>query len=145
MVQIADAWTAAERWVAAWTRAWPARDPGPIAALYADKTSYRALAFREPDLGLEGVRRYPSENLAVEEDVECRFGDPIVAGDRAAVEWWASWVEEGEPLTLAGVTVLRFDGDGKGRRPPRLLEPGRPPPAAVRGLVKGGARPGCGP
>jgi hypothetical protein len=37
---------------------------------------------------------------------------PIVDGDRAAIEWWASWTEHGEPLTLAGSTFLRFDGDG---------------------------------
>ena len=34
------------------------------------------------------------------------------AGDRAAVEWWASWREDGELLTLAGTTVLRFGPDG---------------------------------
>ena len=93
--------------------AWPARDPEPIAALYSESASYRALAFREPDLGHEGVRRYLTETFADEEDVECRFGAPIVSGSRAAVEWWASWVEEGRPLTLAGVTVLRFDDEGK--------------------------------
>ena len=43
----------------------------------------------------------------------CRFGEPVVSGDRAAVEWWASWIEEGETITLAGVTMLRFDDDGK--------------------------------
>ncbi|MGH9295951.1 MAG: hypothetical protein ACRD0B_11515, partial [Acidimicrobiales bacterium] len=31
---------------------------------------------------------------------------------RAAVQWWGSWVEGGEPITLAGVTVLVFDADG---------------------------------
>ena len=36
-----------------------------------------------------------------------------MSGSRAAVEWWASWVEDGRPLTLAGVTVLRFDARGK--------------------------------
>jgi hypothetical protein len=108
-----DAETPARRWVEAWTRAWPARDPEPIAALYSESASYRALAFREPDLGHEGVRRYLTETFAAEEDVECRFGEPIVSGSRAAVEWWASWVEDGRPLTLAGVTVLRFDARGK--------------------------------
>lgn len=110
---MADAGVAARRWVSAWTESWPAHDPGPIASLYAETASYRALAFREPDLGLEGVRRYLRENFDAEEDIECRFGDPIVDGDRAAVEWWASWIEDGRPLTLAGVTVLRFDDGGK--------------------------------
>ena len=46
-------------------------------------------------------------------NIECRFGEPIVSGDRAAVEWWGSWREQGQELTFAGVTVLRFDGQGK--------------------------------
>jgi predicted SnoaL-like aldol condensation-catalyzing enzyme len=113
MVPMPDAGAAAHRWVEAWTEAWPALDPEPIAARYSASASYRALAFREPNLGLEGVRRYLTETFGVEEDVECRFGEPIVSGDRAAVEWWASWSEEERPLTLAGVTVLRFDDEGK--------------------------------
>jgi YD repeat-containing protein len=36
-----------------------------------------------------------------------------VSGDRAAVEWWASWTEQGQELTYAGVTVLRFDDQGQ--------------------------------
>ena len=108
-----DVTTAARRWAETWQRAWPASDAEAIAALYADETAYRALAFREPDRGLAGVRRYLVENFDAETGVECRFGDPIAADGRAAVEWWASWIENGRPLTYAGTTVLRFDDDGK--------------------------------
>lgn len=87
-------------------------DVDAIASLYAEDAAYRALAFREPDLGLAGVRRYLSENFAAETDVECWFGEPVVAGRRAAVEWWATWHENGERLTLAGTTVLSFGDDG---------------------------------
>ncbi len=38
---------------------------------------------------------------------------PIVSGDRAAVEWWGSWTEQGQELTFAGVTGLLFDDQGK--------------------------------
>jgi ketosteroid isomerase-like protein len=104
---------AARRWAETWQRAWPERDVDAIVALYADTVPYRALAFREPDQGLAGVRSYLEREFGVEQDIECRFGEPIVFGDRAAVEWWASWVEGGTPLTLAGSTFLRFDADGK--------------------------------
>lgn len=107
-----DTESAARRWADTWRRAWPERDTDAIAALYSDSASYRALAFREADLGLAGVRGYLDRNFAVEQDIECWFGEPVVAGDRAAVEWWGSWVEGGTPLTLAGATVLRFDADG---------------------------------
>jgi hypothetical protein len=103
---------AARRWRDTWERAWPTKDVDAIVALYSDDVLYRALVFREPDVGRGGVRRYLEENFGVEEDVECRFGEPVVGGDRAAVEWWASWMENGELLTLAGSTFLRFDAGG---------------------------------
>lgn len=102
----------ARRWAQTWARAWPEKDIDAIASLYADGAAYRALVFREPDLGVVGVRRYLTQNFGVEQDVECWFGEPIAAGDRAAVEWWATWVEDEHRLTLAGATVLRFGADG---------------------------------
>jgi ketosteroid isomerase-like protein len=56
-----DAETAARRWADTWARAWPQRDAEAIAALYADTVVYRSPAFRQPDLGLAGVRRYLGE------------------------------------------------------------------------------------
>ena len=108
-----DVETAARRWADTWSRAWPLRDAEAITALYADAVVYRSSAFRQPYLGIAGVRRYLSENLPVEEFVECWFGQPIVSGDRAVIEWWGSWTEPGEELAYAGVTVLRFDSQGQ--------------------------------
>ena len=108
-----DVEAAARRWAAVWERAWSAKDVEAIVALYAEDALYRALVFREPDRGVEGVRGYLRRNFDVEDQIECRFGRPIADGDRAAVEWWASWVEAGKQLTLAGVTVLRFDDEGR--------------------------------
>lgn len=110
--------------------AWPDGDGAAIAALYSDTVTYRSPAFRSPDLGLAGVHRYLAEHLPAEQNLECWFGQPITAGDRSAVEWWASWTEDGRDFTYAWVTILRFDDDGqviehrdydnhrKGREPP---------------------------
>ena len=100
---------AARRWAQTWSSAWPRKDVDAIAALYADGAAYRALAFRAPDTASGYLQRV----FAEESDITCRFGEPVVSGDRAAVEWWASWIEEGETITLAGVTMLRFDDEGK--------------------------------
>jgi ketosteroid isomerase-like protein len=108
-----DAEAVAQRWAETWSRAWPAKDIEAIASLYAEDALYRALVFREPDRGVDGVRRYLRENFAVEEDIECWFGEPVAGGDRAAVEWWATWIEDGQRLTLAGATILHFDADGR--------------------------------
>jgi SnoaL-like domain len=104
-----DTEQAARRWAEAWAAAWPLKDPEPIAALYADDAPYRALAFRDADSALDYLMR----TFAEEADITCRFGQPVVSGDRAAVEWWGSWIEEGETITLAGATMLRFDDEGK--------------------------------
>jgi hypothetical protein len=40
------------------------------------------------------------------------FGEPVVDGDRAAVPWYATQIEDGEPVTLAGISLLRFNADG---------------------------------
>jgi transposase InsO family protein len=106
-----DASAAAQRWADTWSQAWPRRDAEAIAALYSDAAVYRAPAFRPPVAG--GARGYLDEQFPVESNIDCRFGRPIVSGDRAAVEWWGSWTEEGQELTFAGVTVLRFDDQGR--------------------------------
>jgi ketosteroid isomerase-like protein len=107
-----DVTAAARTWAQTWQRAWPDRDVEAIARLYAEDALYRAYPFRQPDRGVEGVRDYLRRNFAAEHDIQCRFGEPLAAGTRAATEWWASWVEDGEPLTMAGVTMLRFGDDG---------------------------------
>jgi hypothetical protein len=75
----------ARRWAETWQRAWPAKQAAEIAALYRDTASYRASPFGEPESG--GALAYVERQFAVEEGVECHFGEPIAAAERAAVEW----------------------------------------------------------
>jgi len=62
--------------------------------------------------GRDGVREYVSGAFADESEVRAWFGEPIVEGDRASIEWWAALREADEEVTLAGTSVLRFDADG---------------------------------
>jgi len=105
-----DVLLAARRWAETWRRAWPDKESQRIAVLYAEGASYRSSPFDQPEVG--GALAYVERQFAVEEAVECQFADPIAAGDRAAIEWWASFIEAGQVLTLAGTTVLRFNADG---------------------------------
>ena len=75
----------------------------------------------------------PRTNFAVERETECWFAEPLVAGDRAAVEWWGTWVEQGQrsPRRCDVPTLRRC---GTRHRSSRLLEPGRAPRAALRRL-----------
>ena len=96
------------RWARVWEQAWRERDPQAIGALYADDCIFRTHPFREA----ENPLAYVSRELPNESDVEARFGRPVVDGDRAAVEWWATLLEEGRQITLAGFSWLRFDERG---------------------------------
>ena len=93
-----------------WSRAWPARDADAIAALYADDAIFVSHPLREP----QPPGEYAAWAFAEQADVEFRYGEPIVDGDRAAVEYWAVITStSGDDETLAGVSLLRFDEDGR--------------------------------
>lgn len=107
-----DTSSIARRWAEVWRTGWPAKDIESMASFYAPEATYLSVPFREPDRGIDGVRGYLTREFGVESEIECWFRSPIVEGNRAAIEWWASWVEGGEELTLAGSTFLTFRDDG---------------------------------
>jgi hypothetical protein len=104
-----DAAAAARLWVDAWETGWRAHDPAPIAARYAATAEFRSHPFREP----EDPRAYVERVFAEEEIIpEVWFGEPIVGGNRASVEYRATVRYAGRDHELAGVSVLRFDDEG---------------------------------
>lgn len=123
-----DPRAAARAWIEGWARACDAEGVG---ALYAEGAVFRSHPFRDPQPPAE----YAAWAFADEDEqlVECRFGEPVVDGDRAAVEYWALLRRrDGAEATLAGIAVLRFVPDGRvfdqrdywdladGRRPPNF-------------------------
>ena len=114
---------AAKRWAAEWQGAWEEHDSARVAALYAEGASFRSAPFRE----LQDPRAYAEWAFADEDSAEPHFGEPLVAGDHAVVEWWAISQSAGKEETLAGVSHLRFDEDGLvvDQRDYWHIEPGR--------------------
>jgi hypothetical protein len=108
-MQAADA---ARRWADVWKRAWEARDSEAIVELYHPDVVFSTQPFRTPYLRRAGVREYVSQAFAEEQGPRVWVGQPIVEGQRAAIEWWAAVTENGQEITLAGTSVLRFDADG---------------------------------
>jgi ketosteroid isomerase-like protein len=105
---------AARAWIEAWLHAWPTKDPEPLAALYADDGVFLSHPFREPLVGPDGAREYVRWGTEEQTAVECAFGEPIVSGGRAAVEWWAVITSrDGSEETVVGTSVIRFDADGR--------------------------------
>jgi ketosteroid isomerase-like protein len=109
-----DPHEAARRWVSGYSAAWRGRDANLVASLYADDTVYRSHPFRDPLHGRGGVLEYSRWAFSSEQDVEFWFGEPVAAGDAAAVEYWAIILDQrGTISTLAGTVMLRFDESGR--------------------------------
>jgi hypothetical protein len=105
-----DTRAAAGRWADVWERSWPTQDVGSIEALYAEAAVFYSAPFRER----QSPRAYVAWAFADEAGAECRFGEPIVDGDRAAVDWWAVMtLKDGSVESIAGTSLLRFDERGQ--------------------------------
>jgi ketosteroid isomerase-like protein len=104
-----DALAAARRWADVWARSWPAADLDAIAALYADD----AVMYSHPFRDRQRPEDYVAWAFGEQGSAVCRFGEPVAAGDRAAVDWWAVITDkDGGEQTVAGTSLLRFRDDG---------------------------------
>ena len=100
---------AADRWREVWARGWRAHDAEEILTLYAPEAYFQSHPFRKA----QTPRDYVEPTLDAENSTECEFGEPIVDGHRAAVEWSAETkLKDGSAEKLAGVSLLRFDPEG---------------------------------
>ncbi len=80
-----------------------------IAGLYVDGAVFYSHPFRDRQRPAD----YVSWAFGEQRAVECRFGEPVVDGSRAAVDWWAAvTAPDGTVESLAGTSLLRFDPQG---------------------------------
>jgi hypothetical protein len=117
----------ARAWIEAWTTSWREMDAELLAPVYAEDAVFRSHPFREPQPPLEYARWAYDEE---EGEPEIWMGEPLVYGDRAVVEWWAVVIENGELVSLAGASFLRFDAEGRVAEQHDYWDtaPGRTPP-----------------
>ena len=95
-----------------------------LADVYAPETVFYSHPFRDS----RPPNDYAAWAFADQASAVCRFGEPVVAGDRAAVDWWAIVVDRaGGEETIAGTSLLRFDESGHAveQRDVWASEPGR--------------------
>jgi hypothetical protein len=105
-----DARAAARRWAETWERGWNEHDAAAILALYADGAEWSQSPFRPA----ETPRGYVERVFAEEESAQASFEEPLVDGDRAAVAWRGDTkLQDGGEEHLVGVSLLRFDDDGR--------------------------------
>jgi ketosteroid isomerase-like protein len=101
-------------WLKSLADAWERRDPDAAAELFTEDATYSVDPHAPPRRGRTAIRDYWAGEVAGQRGTEVRFGAPIVSGDRAAAEWWATIDGSPDgPVTLAGIVMLRFDPDGR--------------------------------
>jgi hypothetical protein len=119
-------------WLERYLRAWVERDAEAASRLFTEDASYREQPFQAPFVGRAAIRDYWARVTSSQTSVELRYGQPVVQGNRLAVEWWANLQTNDGPLTLAGEFLLSFaeNGDCHDLREYWLLTHGRvePPP-----------------
>jgi uncharacterized protein (TIGR02246 family) len=108
-----------ETWIERYGKAWRDKDVDGVAELFTEDATYAAHPTEEPNRGRAGIRDYWRQVTSTQSDVDLRFGRPVVDGDHATVEWWATMndAEWGPPrsdpaVTLPGCLILRFTDDG---------------------------------
>ena len=100
-------------WIAAYGRAWVGGDPEAAVALFTEDAVFRSSPFREPHTGSAGIVVDWTRATSTQYELELRFGEPLVEGNKAVVEWWAVMRDEGAWVTLPGALLLRFAEDGR--------------------------------
>ena len=119
-------------WLGGYAAAWVDADPAAAAALFTPDATYRSHPFERAHTGSEGIAKYWRDVTATQENVEVRWGDPVVEGDVAGVEWWTTLRNEAADVTLAGILLLHFDGDSLC---PALRECWHVEPGAARAAI----------
>ena len=99
-------------WVERYRQAWEDKDPAAAGALFSETASYRDHIFSEPHLNRAGVEQYWADITGPQSDITVRMGTPIVQDDKVMVEFWTTNLWEGQPATLTGAMILRFDEAG---------------------------------
>jgi ketosteroid isomerase-like protein len=99
----------ARQWVEHLRRAWREGDPDAAADLFTVDAIYRSDPFRPALFGRAEIVRYWASATSNQSEIEVTFGEPLVDGDRVAVEWWSHTNPGGHPTTDAGGLFLTFE------------------------------------
>lgn len=105
-------------WIDTYARAWRDKDDAAVVELFTEKAEYRSSPTTSPHRGRAEIAAYWRQATSTQRDLQLRFGQPVVDGNRVAVEWWAlmrdpDWRPDAEEVTLPGCLVLRFADDGR--------------------------------
>lgn len=101
-----------DQWLAAYRKAWLDRDADAAAALFTEDATYAEQPFEVAFVGRRAIREYWARVTATQANIDVKYGTPVTAGNRTAVEWWTTLTNDGTFITLAGIFLLTFDESG---------------------------------
>lgn len=78
-----------EEWIAQYAAAWRAKDIAGVTELFTEDGVYRSSPTGAAHVGTDAIAAYWRSATSTQENLDLRFGRPIVEGSRASVEWWA--------------------------------------------------------
>lgn len=99
------------KWLDLFGQAWRDRNPQGAAELFTVDAVYRSDPFRQPLVGRTAIADYWARATGSQSAIQVRFGDPLVQGDRVAVEWWSTVMKDGASTTDAGGLFLTFEAE----------------------------------
>jgi len=103
----------ASAFVDAYGRTWESWDVPGFVDLFSEDVVYVAHAMQETVVGRSALERYLRKEAAEQGDVSVRMGEPVVEGDRVAVEFWVAATSGGATATIAGCLIARLGPDGR--------------------------------
>ena len=90
-------------------RAWESWDVEGFVALFSDKAVYVDHPIEKIAVGREAVADFLRNEEAEQGTASVRMGQPIISGNRVAVEYWVTKTNQGEEATLTGCLIAQLD------------------------------------
>ena len=99
---------AGQEWLSRLGQAWRNGDSEAAGDLFTADASYHAHPFQSPLQGRAAIAGYWASATENQTAIDLMFGEPLVAGDRMAVEWWSVTEQKGQTTTDVGGLFLTF-------------------------------------
>ncbi|WP_052423403.1 nuclear transport factor 2 family protein [Nonomuraea candida] len=102
-------------WVERYLRAWKDKDDVAVGKLFTRDAVYQEVPGDDSRtfVGREAIRKYWRGITKGQSQVTTRYGEPVIQGDRAAVELWITLKGGGKWMTIIETNVMTFDRHGQ--------------------------------
>jgi hypothetical protein len=90
-------------------RTWDSWDIAGFVELFSDEVVYVAHPTEETVVGREALASYVRKEQTEQGAVSVRMGNPIVAGDHVAAEFWVTRTNRDEEATITGCFMAQLD------------------------------------